>query len=67
MRRTRIYGIFSIIFLSIFTTNAQYDNYGAGYDDLQNSGSVPIGEFFLELIHYKMALWWVERFIFNVS
>lgn len=45
MLGTSIYGIFLIIFLSIFIINAQYDNYGAGYDDLQNSGSVPIGEF----------------------
>lgn len=61
MWRTSVCSIFSIIFLCILVTNAQYDNYGGGYDDPQNSGSVPIGEFFffLELIHYKMALWWV--------
>lgn len=51
MRGACVYGIFSIILLSIFVTNAQYDNYGGGYDDPQNSGSVPIGEFFFSRTH----------------
>lgn len=48
---THSYRIFLTLFLLFSITSAQYDNnYGGGYDNLENSGSVAIGEFFLELI-----------------